>query len=288
MTNTTTNTTTKAAATTKINASETARVQAVRDIVIGDNMTMTDMLAALNDKKYLSNHGFLKTKIDEKLKDDAKALKTLRMDALLKLTSDKKAFFTEFISNPEFTYQRLKENKKEGNFELSDTIGRISFDEIDTAYGKTNNGESLAQSLRYVGMTALYMHNMLDAFATDGENRDNITSKIVTIPSKQKDFPDVQADFSGTSKTALFNQLQTIVDTILPADFTVKMRKIDVRAMITVIASGKIVKGNTTSVKFKNEKIMLQAIFSAINHRLNDIPYNVESAAKIHKVKVSA
>lgn len=210
-----------------------------------------------------------------------------RVDAILALEADRVAMFTDFINNPMAETVRLKQDIKTGEYALTNGEKQISFMQLESAFQKlhgtkhadgsveADTEKTLAQSKRYYAMLAYFVDNLMRNIAGDLSEQ----AKKVNVPTltTKQDRP-ADYDFSGSSLSALESQLRAIVNTILPADMSVKMLKVDVKALKQAATTEKVMK-----FTMANESRMMDKIFAAIRIRMNDEAYELASKAKAHK-----
>ena len=254
-------------------------------IIIAEGMSIEEKLELLNAEKNREAAGKLIASISEDLKAENKeTIKTAVETFAHEAARDLSNFFATFLSDPYVTVRRLKESKEDGTFSIVDGIRQVSFAEVDSVYGKENHGMTIAQSKRYVGMIARFTHNLylnlcgdLSVKTPDGKGK-------VTV-HKYNGQDDVY-DFSGYSINKLQEQLNTIVQTIMPEGERIPMVKADVRYLLAVNQKEKNGTRDVTLVT-SNEKTIMNRIFKAMGIRKANHAYNVESKAACHKVKES-
>lgn len=215
----------------------------------------------------------LTSAINEKLKAENGEAKTEYIKALL--STDKITMFNTFIDVPCYTVKRLTNDKDTGDFVLVDGKRQLNFAQLDSAYEKENDGNTLANAKNYHRMVANFTHNIGVKIAGDlSEDKD---VKKVCIPVYQGE-KETEVDFSKASITALETQLNAIVTTILPNEICAKMLRSDVRAICQAATQEKML-----CFTLKNEIRILNSIFNAIRIRKNNEAYTLESKAKCHK-----
>lgn len=210
-----------------------------------------------------------------------------RVDAILALEADRVAMFTDFINNPMAKTVRLKQDAKTGEYALTNGEKQISFMQLESAFQKrhgtkhadgsveADTEKTLAQSKRYYAMLTYFVDNLMRNIAGDLSEQ----AKEVNVPTltTKQDKP-ADYDFSGSSLSALEGQLRAMVNTILPADMSVKMLKVDVKALKQAATTEKVMK-----FTMANESRMMNKIFAAIRIRMDDEAYELTSKAKAHK-----
>lgn len=250
---------------------------------------LNEMLTTLNTTKVNGeNYDEILAKITAEIQSKNDAKKGEIYAKLFAMDNDKKALFVEFINNQSYEIDKLKENKKTGLYELIKGTRQLSFCDLDKAYAKTFEDESnpaknieihtLANSLRYVGLTGLFLNNLMTDFATEISTK-NAKVKVPTLGKKADDGKEIEVDFAANSNNALVAQLNAIVATILPQDLEVTMIKADIRALKQAFTKEKSMK--FTTIK---EVAMINKIFNCIEIRMNGKAYEVDSQAIAHKV----
>ena len=212
--------------------------------------------------------------INEQLKADSVASRDARISDLLAM--ERNPFFVEFINNPLYTAFKLGIDKESEDYTIVERPRQIGFKQLDDAYAKLGKDtKTLANSMRYYGMISLFVHNLARNIAGDL----SVENHKVTVPEFYGE-KECEFDFSGCSMVALESQLNAIINAILPQEIAPKMLKADVKAIRLACVQDKMLK-----FTIQNEARIINKIFNAIEIRMNEKAYTLESRAHCHKAK---
>lgn len=255
-----------------------------------ETMTLDQMVENLNSIRATGNG----TDIQKALDDLTAACKAQtekniqkHITAILSLEADRIAMFTDYINNPIAETVRIKQDNKTGEYALTTGEKQISFMQLEKAFQilhgtkhadgsvEADTSKTLAQDKRYYAMLTYFVDNLTRNIAGDLSEQVKKVS-VPTLTSKEE--KPVEHDFSGVSVNAMEAQLNALVSTILPADMSVKMRRVDVKALKQAATTEKMMK-----FRMNDEGRMLNKIFAAIRIRMNDEAYELTSKAKAHK-----
>ena len=257
--------------TTTMTATETANPY--------EDKTAAEVVAILNQTEDKNLHAPIIAAIEEKLKEENKEAVKIDVETFAHCyKTDEALFWENMIELPYATIHRLVEDENDG-YILKPSKRRILFSQVDSVYQQENSGKSIAAGKNYVRMIAritdnLYKSKCADLSAEAG--KDCAVVRVMSNIDGETVMRDV--DFSKSSIGGIKDQIQALVDTILPENERVKICSADVRYIQTVTASG-----NESKVKTANEKNVEKAIFDAIKTRRLGVAYEVESRAKCHK-----
>ena len=212
--------------------------------------------------------------INEQLKADSIASRDARINELLAM--ERNPLFVEFINSPLYTAFKLGIDKESEDYTIIERPRQIGFKQLDDAYAKLGKDtKTLANSMRYYGMISLFVHNLARNIAGDL----SVENHKVTVPEFYGE-KECEFDFSGCSMVALESQLNAIINAILPQEIAPKMLKADVKAIRLACVQDKMLK-----FTIQNEARIINKIFNAIEIRMNEKTYTLESRAHCHKAK---
>ena len=257
--------------TTTMTATETANPY--------EDKTAAEVVAILNQTEDKNLHAPIIAAIEEKLKEENKEAVKIDVETFAHCyKTDEALFWENMIELPYATIHRLVEDENDG-YILKPSKRRILFSQVDSVYQQENSGKSIAAGKNYVRMIAritdnLYKNKCADLSAEAG--KDCAVVRVMSNIDGETVMREV--DFFKFSIGGIKDQIQALVDTVLPENERVKICSADVRYIQTVTASG-----NESKVKTANEKNVEKAIFDAIKTRRLGVAYEVESRAKCHK-----
>lgn len=225
--------------------------------------------------------------IKDVIVENNKASKDIVISAFLTIgKTDMPTMMKNFINNPFYDGEALRPDKKNGGYKLADGKYQINFPCLEDAFITENEGaNSLAKSPVYHGMIARFLHNLMTHKASilgDGKatkHTDN-GGKFVCTPAfngeVSKEYRGV--DFTTVTICGMKDQLNAIVDCILPEGLEIHIVKADVRALLDASTQEK-----DMAFKVINEDQMINKIFNSLEIRMNDKAYAITSKAKCHK-----
>lgn len=187
---------------------------------------------------------------------------------------DREKFWDQYIQSPFAEIVKLKEDRANSQYELVTAQRRIFFEAVDHAYWDAHK-DTIAGDRHYEWMVQRFTHNLHKGVC---ERLSEDAKKVITVQGHFKDSPDVKVDFSGTSINKLREQLQAIVNAILPEGRRPRVAKADVRYIQECFSSGK-----NRRTKTGSERDVLALVFDAVYVRTNDVAYEVRSMAKCHR-----
>ena len=249
-----------------------------------EDKTAAEVVAILNQTEDKNLHAPIIAAIEEKLKEENKQDVKLGVETFAHCyKTDEALFWANMIESPYATIRRLVEDENDG-YILKPSNRRILFSQVDAVYQEENNGKSIAAGKNYLRMIARITDNLYKSKCADLSAEAGKDCAVVRVASNLDGETVMrEVDFSKSSISGIKDQIQALVDTILPESERVKICSADVRYIQTVTASG-----NESKVKTANEKNVEKAIFDAIKTRRLGVAYEVESRAKCHKANKKA
>lgn len=244
-----------------------------------EDKTASEVVEILNKTEDKNLHAPIIAAIEEKLKEENKEAVKIDVETFAHCyKTDEALFWENMIELPYATIHRLVEDENEG-YILKPSKRRILFSQVDSVYQQENSGKSIAAGKNYVRMIARITDNLYKSKCADLSAEAGKDCAVVRVMSNiDGETVMREVDFSKSSIGGIKDQIQALVDTILPENERVKICSADVRYIQTVTASG-----NESKVKTTNEKNVEKAIFDAIKTRRLGVAYEVESRAKCHK-----
>lgn len=239
--------------------------------------TMDQLMEELNAIRVDGSGSEISTLVNqivEKCKEQTAENIKARISEILGMESDRVAMFTEFINNPMAPTVRMKQDPNTGEYSVAEGEKQISFVALEKAY-EAMGGKTLAQSKHYYAMLTYFVDNLTRNIAGDLSEQ---VKKVQAPNLTTKEEKPAEYDFSGISVNALEAQLNALVSTILPAEMSIKMKRVDVKALKQAATSEKMMK-----FRMNDEARMLNKVFAAVRIRMNDEAYELTSKAKAHK-----
>lgn len=246
-----------------------------------EDKTAAEVVSILNQTEDKNLHAPIIAAIEEKLKEENKEAVKIDVETFAHCyKTDEALFWKNMIELPYATIHRLVEDENDG-YILKPSKRRILFSQVDSVYQQENSGKSIAAGKNYVRMIARITDNLYKSKCADLSAEAGKDCAVVRVMSNiDGETVMREVDFSKSSIGGIKDQIQALVDTILPENERVKICSADVRYIQTVTASG-----NESKVKTANEKNVEKAIFDAIKTRRLGVAYEVESRAKCHKAE---
>lgn len=255
-----------------------------------EDKTLDQLVEELNTIRTTGNGADIQKAIDiisSACKEQTEKNVQERICTILALESDRANMFINFINNPMAASVRLKQDAKTGEYALTSGEKQISFMQLEKAFQmlhgtkhadgsvEADTSKTLAQDKHYYAMLTYFVDNLTRNIAGDLSEQ---VKKVSAPALTSKEEKPTEYDFSGMSINALEAQLNILVSTILPAAMSVKMRRVDVKALKQAATTEKMMK-----FRMNDEGRMLNKIFAAVRIRMNDEAYELTSKAKAHK-----
>lgn len=269
----------------------------VNTIVITENeMKVARIQERLNDLNAIKTTGrgaeisALKSEIEALCKEtNEAALQEVTASFFELYKADRVAAMDSLVNKTvTFVALALEEPKKDTNYAIKETEKRVPFTTLEKAW-KLMHGEAgkngkikpsvsatLARQSNYQLMLAYFVDNLSRNIA--GDLSDGVERKVSAPAANVGEADKKKADFSGCSVNSLEKQLNTLVGALLPEGMEITMKKADVRA---ILAAAKREKEMAFTVL--REDRILDKVFLAMEVRMNNHAYNLDSKAKVHK-----
>lgn len=245
------------------------------DVLLTAKIAVDEKVAALNaaldDKKDMASVKSLEDDAKTALKELNKKIAEQWLTELQEL--DKVDAVKEYLNaTGEIGAFRLKNPSDEiVHYTVTSTKRALSFPTF-------NKVIKSASSSVYNIMAGRFLHNIS---RNNSSTSEGIGAKSLTLHMDAATSKKAGSDFDGFSNKMLEKQLQILVNAMLPEGMEIKMKVMDVRHIRGVV--NKYTTGKTAGVEIAKEKVLYNAIVTAMYMRMNGLQYEQNSGAAVHK-----